>query len=129
MWPPGQPAEVKYGCLVFNTNIHGSVFNTGAGKAALTKFMGLLRANPAAVFPPGTFGRMALEPGYGLRLVNSPAYPCTCESALWGLRAATGRRLGQGRRAETNGMPRRMECRAHEQCDTGPPLQPSCRPP
>ena len=104
VWPPGQPAEVKYGRLVFNTNIHGSVLNTAAGKAALTKFMGLLRANPGAVLPPRTFGRLALEPGYGLRLVNSPAYPCTCEGACLGLRAAAGRRWGRG--AEQ----RRMQC-------------------
>ncbi len=66
---------------MFNTNIHGTVFNTAAGKAALTQFMQLLQTNTAAVFPPRTFGRMALDPGYGLRLVNQPAYPCTCEGA------------------------------------------------
>jgi len=82
VWPPGQPADVKAGRLVFNTNVHGTVFNSAAGKAVLSKFMDVLRSNTAAVFPPRTFGRMALEPGYGLRLVNEPAYPCTCESAL-----------------------------------------------
>ena len=82
VWPPGQPADVSSGRLVFNTNIHGTVFNTAAGKETLTKFMQLLRTNTAAVFPPRTFGRMALEPGYGLRLVNDPSYPCTCEGKL-----------------------------------------------
>lgn len=82
VWPPGQPADVKHGRLVFNTNVHGTVFNTAAGKAILTNFMQLLRSNTAAVFPPRNFGRMDLEPGYGLRLVNEPTYPCTCESAL-----------------------------------------------
>ncbi|PRW44907.1 fibronectin isoform X1 [Chlorella sorokiniana] len=79
VWPPGQPADVKRGRLVFNTNVHGTVFNTAAGKVILSKFMEVLRFNTAAVFPPRTFGRMALEPGYGLRLVNDPSYPCTCE--------------------------------------------------
>ena len=82
VWPPGQPGDVKSGRLVFNTNIHGTVFDTAAGKAILTKFMELLSSNTAAVFAPRTFGRMELEPGYGLRLVNGPAYPCSCESAL-----------------------------------------------
>ncbi|PRW20326.1 heat shock 90C isoform B [Chlorella sorokiniana] len=79
VWPPGQPATTKAGRLVFNTNIHGTVFNTAAGKATLSQFMQQLRSSTAAVFPPRTFGRMALEPGYGLRLVNGPTFPCTCE--------------------------------------------------
>ena len=66
---------------MFNTNIHGTALNTAAGKLTLTSFMQRLRSDTAAVFPPRTFGRMELEPGYGLRLVNDPAYPCTCESA------------------------------------------------
>ena len=84
--PPGQPQTTKAGRLVFNTNIHGALFNTAAGKATLTQFMQLLRSNTAAVFPPHTFGRVALAPGYGLRLVNSPAFPCACESECrgWG---------------------------------------------
>ena len=82
VWPPGQPTDVKHGRLVFNTNVQGTMFNTAAGKAILTNFMQLLRSNTAAVFPPRNFGRMGLEPGYGLRLVNDPAYPCTCESAF-----------------------------------------------
>ncbi|PRW45179.1 lactation elevated 1 [Chlorella sorokiniana] len=81
VWPPGQPADVKSGRLVFNTNIHGTVFNTAAGKATLAQFLDRLRINAAAVFPPATFGRMLLSGGSGLRLVNDPAYPCACETA------------------------------------------------
>ena len=84
VWPPGQPSTTKAGRLVFNTNIHGTVFNTAAGKAKLTQFMELLRTSTAAVFPPRTFGRMALAPGYSLRLVDDPAFPCTCKSACGG---------------------------------------------
>ncbi|PRW60709.1 tRNA pseudouridine synthase mitochondrial-like [Chlorella sorokiniana] len=82
VWPPGQPADVKSGRLVFNTNIHGAMFNTAAGKVTLTKFMDALRVNTASVFPPHTFGRMVLEPGYGLRLVNEFAClgPWACQS-------------------------------------------------
>lgn len=84
VWPPGQPADCKSGRLVFNANVHGTVFNTAAGKLTLTKFMDTLRSNPAAVFPPRAFGAMALDPGYGLRLVNEPGYPCACEGASLG---------------------------------------------
>ncbi len=83
VWPPGQPADVASGRLVFNTNIHGTVFNTAAGKQTLAQFLDKLRINAASVFPPATFGRMVLNGGSGLRLVNDAAYPCTCESA-WG---------------------------------------------
>lgn len=78
MWPPGQPADVKSGRLVFNTNVHGVVFNTAAGRQTLARFMEALRANPSAIFPPQTFQRMKLQGGSGLRLVNSPAFPCAC---------------------------------------------------
>jgi len=83
VWPPGQPADIKAGRLVFNTNIHGTTFNSAAGKQTLAQFLDKLRINAAFVFPPATFGRMVLNGGSGLRLVNEPAYPCTCESALW----------------------------------------------
>ena len=95
MWPPGQPGDTHAGRLVFNTNIHGALFNTAAGKAALDSFLGMLRANPAAVFPPRTFGRMALNGGSGLRLVNDPTYPCTCSpgvNACRGWRAVSAAR-------------------------------------
>ncbi|KAI7845333.1 hypothetical protein COHA_001174 [Chlorella ohadii] len=82
VWPSGQPTSLSLGRLVFNTNVHGVPFNTAAGKAALAKFLDALRANPAAVFPPRAFGRMVLNAGSGLRLVNDAAYPCTCDSAL-----------------------------------------------
>ena len=82
VWPPGQPADIKSGRLVFNANIHGTVFNTAAGKQTLAQFLDRLRINTASVFPRTTFGRMVLEGGSGLRLVNDPAYPCACESAL-----------------------------------------------
>lgn len=93
VWPHGQPATTKAGRLVFNTNIHGTVFNTAAGRGLLTQFMQLLRTDTAAVFRRRTFGRMALEPGYGLRLVSTPAFPCACESESepgWAARAASG---------------------------------------
>lgn len=82
-WPPGQPTSLSFGRLVLNTNVHGVPFNTATGKAALAKFLDALHANPAAVFPPRAFGRMVLNTGSGLRLVNDAAYPCTCES-VWG---------------------------------------------
>lgn len=78
MWPPGQPADVKSGRLVFNTNVHGAVFNTAAGKQVLARWLQGLQANPASVFPPSAFGRMVLNGGYALRLVNEASYPCTC---------------------------------------------------
>ena len=84
VWPPGQPADVRSGRLVFNTNIAGAVYNTAAGKKALATFLNGLRSNTAAVFPTRTFGRMALQPGSGLRLVNDAAYPCTCKGAWLG---------------------------------------------
>jgi hypothetical protein len=80
VWPPGQPADVSSGRLVFNTNIHGTVFNTAAGKATLAQFLDGLRRNTAAVFPPAAFGRMVLNGGSGLRLVNDPSFPCSCEA-------------------------------------------------
>ena len=89
VWPPGQPTTVKSGRLVFNTNIHGTTFNAVAGKAALTKFMDVLRTNTAVVFPPRAFGRLALEPGYGVRLVNSPAFPCACQGGRSGSAGGT----------------------------------------
>ncbi len=79
VWPPGQPADVKSGRLVFNTNIHGAVFNTAAGKQTLAQFLDKLRRNTASVFPPASFGRMVLNGGSGLRLVNEASYLCSCE--------------------------------------------------
>ena len=79
VWPPGQPADVKSGRLVFNTNIHGAVFNSAAGRQTLEQFLDKMRRNTAAVFPRTTFGRMVLSGGSGLRLVNDPAFPCACE--------------------------------------------------
>ncbi len=96
VWPPGQPADVRSGRLVFNTNVHGAPFNSAAGKATLAKFLDNLRANPAAVFPPRTFGRMVLNGGSGLRLVNDPAFPCTCDSALYGCGLLWGREGREG---------------------------------
>ena len=84
VWPPGQPADVKSGRLVFNTNIHGTVFNTAAGKQTLAAFLDGLRRSTAAVFPPRTFGAMVLNGGSGLRLVNDASFPCSCESECVG---------------------------------------------
>ena len=74
----------KAGRRVFNTNVQGAVFNTAAGKAALARFLDTLHANPAAVFPPRDFGRMLVNGGSGLRLVNDPAYPCACQGVFGG---------------------------------------------
>ena len=92
VWPPGQPADIKSGRLVFNTNVHGAVFNTAAGKQTLAAFLDGLRRNTAAVFPPRAFGAMVLNGGSGLRLVNDPAYPCSCQGALQ-LQLAGGQQL------------------------------------
>ena len=89
MWPPGQPADIKLGRLVFNTNVHGAVFNTAAGKQRLAQFLEVLRANPSAIFPLQTFRRMKLQGGSGLRLVNSPAFSCTCGGCRAGAEACS----------------------------------------
>ncbi len=96
VWPPGQPADVQAGRLVFNTAVYGAVFNTAAGKAVLSQFLDTLRANPATVFPTPAFGRMKLEGGSGLRLVNDPAYPCSCGSECKAAAAPQTCRLAAG---------------------------------
>lgn len=82
VWPPNQPADIKSGRLVFNTNVYGALFNTAAGRQTLAQFLAALRANQAAMFPPRAFGRMVLNGGSSLRLVNDPSYPCTCQGRL-----------------------------------------------
>ena len=105
-WPPGQPTDLKKGRLVFNTNAHGTVFNTPEGKAVLAQFLEVIRIQPSIIFPVRQFGRMHTEGGSGLRLVNDPAYPCTCSECL--RRCAAAGRCAVGRvRRHAQPQPRR----------------------